>query len=363
MKSANIVGLVHFFVLTLIVFSPDLSGGATAWGPMRDIEAAARKEGRLILYVGGGFTNREAEGAIGKIFQERYGVTIDWSSMPARDIPVRVAAERRTGIHVADLVMIGFSGNYTNLKPAGLLAPILAPSTLEKGVWHLEPAWLTPDSRDYLFYKIPLNPTFLINTRLVPAGQEPKSYQDLLNPKWKGKIVLQTPAIGGSGSGWFDATYRTLGLDYMRALAKQVVLVQNPPESPDAVARGQYPIAIAAITQRALPLLKEGAPLKFLHPVEGGYLSESGISFIEGAPHPNAARLFLHWFFTKEGQTVFAQTLPATPVRKDVPQDHLPEGLRYVEGMRLLEKDLEDMLKPERTQARRELAKQIFEGK
>jgi ABC-type Fe3+ transport system substrate-binding protein len=107
--------------------------------------------------------------------------------------------------------------------------------------------------------------------------------------------------------------------------------------------------------------MRDGAPLKFLHPKEGGYLSESGISFINGAPHPNAAKLFLNWFLSREGQTLFSRTLPATPVRKDAPQDHLPEGLRYVEGMRLLQKDLEDMLKPERTQVRRELAKQIFE--
>ena len=332
-----------------------------AWGPLNEIEAAARKEAALVFYVGGGFTTRQTEEAMSRLFEERYGIRMQWNSMPASDIPVRVITEDRTRQNIVDVVFIGFSGNYTQLNPRGVLVPITAPSTLEKGIWRLDPASVTAEDRDWLYTRVPMSPSFLINTKLVPPNQIPSGYQDLLAPHWKGRIVLQTPATGGSGSGWFDAAYRTLGLDYMRALAKQVVLVKNPPESPEAVARGQVAMAIAPNIPRALALIEEGAPLKFIHPKEGSHVSESGISLVRGAPHLNAAKLFMQWFYTRESQTVFARTMPAISVRKDVPQDALPEGLRYVEGALFLRKDIEDMRRPERTVELRTLAKQIFE--
>lgn len=359
---------ISVLFLLILIFSWTAPGSAASspiqpWGPMSEIEAAARKEGKLVIYVGAGYTTRDAEREISRIFQQRYGIDIEWTNMSAQEIPVRVAAEQRTNQNVADLVMIGFSGNYTALKPRGLIAPILAPSTLQKGVWRLEPSLYTPQDRDWLHTKLAVSPTLLINTKLIPRGEEPGSYQDLLNPKWRGKIVLESPGHGGSGSGWFTATYRTLGLDYMRALANQVVLVPKPPDPPDAVGRGQYPIAIAAIIQRALPLRNEGAPLKFVHPKEGDYLTQAGISFVRSAPHPNAAKLFLNWFYTQEGQTVFGKTAGVISLRKDVAQDYLPEDLRYVEGAPVMEIDLQDLLDTEKNQRVRRLAKEIFEDK
>lgn len=332
------------------------------WGPMKEIEASARGEGKLVFYVGAGFTTRDAERATSQVFRDRYGLSLEWASFPGIEVPTRIIAEARTQ-PVADLILIGFSGRYLPLKERGLVMPILAPSTLEREIWRLDPAHVTPEDRDYLYYKIPLSPSLLVNTKLVPAAEEPKSYQDLLHPRWRGKIIFMTPTIGGSGSGWFDAAYRTLGPDTMKALAKQVVLTQNNQEPPDALVRGQYAIALAPNIPRTLALIEQGAPLKFVHPKEGSHLSESGISLVRNAPHLNAAKLFLQWFFTREGQTLFARALPAISVRKDVAQDYLPEGLRYVEGAPLLAKDVRDMRQPEKAAELRALAKQIFEEK
>ena len=74
------------------------------------------------------------------------------------------------------------------------MAPILAPSTFEKGVWRLDPAIVFPQDRDWLYINMPLNPTFFVNTQLLSPAEEAKGYKDLLSPKWKGKIALQDPS-------------------------------------------------------------------------------------------------------------------------------------------------------------------------
>lgn len=333
------------------------------WGPMSQIEADARKEGELVIYAAPGHANREAQEAIKKHFAEKYGVKINWTSLSAQDIGPRVLAEHRTKQYVADLLMHGIGGSFIEIKSRGYLAPMLAPSTLERNVWRLDPARVSAKERDWFYINMPLRPSFFINTRLVPPGDEPKSYQDLLNPKWKGKIVLQNPSIGGSGSGWFQATYKALGLETMRAIAKQVALVPGVSDVPDAVARGQYSVAIAATTDRGQQLIAEGAPVRFVQPREGSHMANQGIDFLASAPHPNAAKLFIHWFYTREGQTFYAPQNRAISVRKDIAQDYIPADMRYIEGQPFMVASPEE-LSAERTRELLNLAKQIFvEGK
>lgn len=329
------------------------------WGAMSDIEAAAKKEGKLVVYRAPGHISPEAEQAITQFFKERYVIAIEWTTLNGGRVAPRVMAEQRTKQYVVDIVM-NAPIPYFDLKPKGYVVPILAPSTLEKGVWRLDPAIATAKDRDWLYINMPLSPSLFLNTNLIRPAEEPKSYRDLLDSKWKAKIVLQTPATGGTGSGWFRATHKKLGLDYMRALAKQVVLVANVNDTPDAVARGQYPIGVAASPTRARELIREGAPVKYAHPKEGSHVSVQGIMFIANAPHPNAAKLFFHWLYTKEGQGVYAPKSLAISVRKDVAQDYLPPDQRYVEGQPLLMTDVED-LTPERSQQLVALGKQIFE--
>ncbi|HEX9880443.1 MAG TPA: extracellular solute-binding protein [Candidatus Binatia bacterium] len=351
---------------TLILALPGLPSGALAaspWGPMEQIEAAARKEGALVIYAAPGHFNRESQREISNIFKDRYGVTIEWTGLSASDISPRVFAEQRTKQYTADITMSGVAGHYGSLKPKGYVSPIVAPSSLEKGVWRLDPAVATPNDRDWLFINMPLRPSILINTKMIPAGQEPRSYQDLLDPKWKGKIAFQSPAGGGTGSGWFRATYRTLGLDYMRKLAKQVVLVAKVNDPPQALAQGRFPVALAATTTRTRQLIEQGASLRFIQPKEGNHMASQGTCFIANAPHANAAMLFYQWFFSKEGQLVYATYTRAISVRKDVPQGFIPEDERYVEGEPFLMAATEDQ-QGKRPQELLKLGKEIFvEGK
>jgi len=354
------------YPLIMLLLSPllvtGLAHGASApapWGPMKEIEAAARKEARLTVYSAPGHISEEAQHDISKIFKDKYGIAIDWTTMSARDLSPRIIAEQTTKQYVADVAMSGIAGNYTELQPRGYVVPILAPSTLEKGIWRLDPATAVPKARDWLFINMPVRPSFFINTNMLRPGEEPKSYKDLLDPKWTGKIVLQLPWSGGTGSGWFRAAYRTLGLDYMKALSKQVVLVVNVNDSADPVIRGQYPMSIAASPERARRVIQEGAPVRYVYPKEGGHLSVQGIEMVANAPHPNAAKLFFNWLYSKEGQSVYAPKTLAISVRKDIPQDYIPSDERYSEGQPFLMPDPEDFT-VEKNKEISKIAEEIF---
>lgn len=353
-------GLALFVSAWLLSGTVAVAGEAVSWEPISQIESAAKKEGKLTIYSAPGHATREAQEAIGQLFKARHGITIEWVASRGAEMAPRISIEQRIQRPFADIAMSGIAGVYVQLKPRGYLAPILAPSTLEKGVWRLDPASAMPKDRDWLYIFMSLTPGFYINTRLVTPAEEPKSYQDLLSPKWKGKIVLQSPPLGGTGSGWFRATYRTLGLDYMRALVKQAVLVGNTNDVPDAVARGQYAVGISASVARGRELIQEGAPVRYRHPREGSHLAAQGVMLIARPPHPNAAKLFLQWFFTKEGQSLYAPKQNGISVRKDIPQDYLPPDERYTEGTAFLVSETEDF-EVERNKELSALMRQIFQ--
>jgi iron(III) transport system substrate-binding protein len=342
------------------------AGGASApqpWGSMSEVEAAAKKEGKVVIYAAPGHTSQAAERAMSQVLKEKYGLTVDWISIGAQDIAPRILTEQRTQQVVADLVMTGFPIFYSVVKPRGYVAPILAPSSMEQGIWRVDPAVMMPREREFLFITTSLLPGFFVNTGRIRSGEEPKSYKDLLDPKWQGKIVLQTPWVGGSGSGWFQATYKQLGLDYMKALAKQVSLVPNVNDVPDAVGRGVHPIGIASSTDRSRQLIREGAPVKYSHPREGSFLTTQGVYLLANPAHPNAAKLFLQWFYTREGQDIYARNTHSISLRKDVSQEHIPPDERFVEGQPLMVAEwTSDELTPEKIAQGAALAKQIFGG-
>lgn len=355
-------GLTITFIILLGMLSVQGVGWAAGelepW-PMKVIEAGARKEGRLVIYAAPGHANRAIHRSVSKLFKDRYGIAINWTTLSARDIAPRVLAEHRTKNYVADFIMTGYGGACVQIKARGYVTPILAPSTMEKGVWRLDPFMATPKERDWAFIFMPLIPSFFINTNLVPPGEEPKGYQDLLDPKWKGKIVLQTPGVGGSGSGWFQTTHSKLGIDYLRALAKQVVIVAKVNDVPSQVARGQYAIGIGASTGLGRFIQRQGAPVKFIQPKEGSHLAYIGTCALSPASHPNAAKLFLNWLYTRDGQSLYAKQMNSIPLRKDASQDHLPPHERFVEGQPIMTRAPED-LTVERLRYLYALGKQIF---
>src|SRR6476469_3058926 len=151
-------------------------------------------------------------------------------------------------------------------------------------------------------FRVSLSP-IAYNTDLVKREEAPKSFADLLDPKWAGKIVKAHPSYSGTA---LTATFkiaRDIGWDYLEKLAKQRVMqVQSSTEPPKKLALGERAIMADGNEYVLLVMKKEGNPVEPIYPKEGSPLIISPSAIMKNAPHPNAAKLFQNYLFSLEGQ-------------------------------------------------------------
>ena len=257
---------------------------------------------------------------IAKAFQDKYGVRVEILAAPGRQTVEKVKVEQQVKQPVADVVNTGVS-SATELSIAGLGESMARelPSLKDKSAFLVDPVY-SPNG-DMLFVALTLiGPA--VNTNLVNPQEEPRSFADFLDPKWKGHILSIDPR--GGGGGLFTTMtvmkyFKVLDEDYWRKLAPQLQLFGgSQQEQYRMVARGEYKIAMPGSDTPIAPLIAEGAPLKLLPMEEGTVGQGESIMMVKNAPHPNAARLFMDWALSAEGQTVYARAASLNSMRKDV---------------------------------------------
>ncbi len=288
--------------------------------------AAAKKEGTLSIYDQWG---PQAKEELTKAFTGKFGIDIEFTSVgKSSELTPKLDRERRAGLYLADVVGAGVVTILTEMKPAGIMAPI-------------EPLLILPDAKDpknWTGGRIFVDSGKLVvglsadfssyvgrNTELVKDG-EIKSYYDFLDPKWKGKIVLADPTVTGSGNGWVFTMAGLLGLDktkdYLRQFEKQEpVIIRDLRLQVEGLAKGKYALYAGVHAPTLMEFKKLGAPVDKLRVKEGGSGSAGSgcIALPAGQlPHPNAAKVFINWLLTKEGQTVFSKGYLRPSARLDV---------------------------------------------
>lgn len=300
----------------------------------------AKKEGKVVLYSS---FSPETRIALIEAFKQKYGIDMEVTVGRGGEIAEKGVREHRSGLYLVDVYVSGVTTLLLSVKPAGLLGKIepllILPEVKDPQIWWVKRLpFLDKDNLIFSFISYPTAPVTFHKDFF--RAEEFTSMRDILNPKWKGKISIDDPTVSGTGSQWFSVYGEVLmDLDFMRAFARmEPVLLKDERLQVEWIARGRYPVGVAASSDIVTEFLKVGAPLVEHTPREGTYVtSGSGsVSFVEKAPHPNAARLFINWLVSREGQTIFARTMGRQSAREDVPTDFLlptrirQPGLKYV---------------------------------
>ncbi|MFI5013962.1 MAG: ABC transporter substrate-binding protein [Hyphomicrobiales bacterium] len=275
--------------------------------------AAAKSDGKVVFYTS--FLGSPLHLGIIKSFEQTYGIPVELLDVRASEMLERIRTEQAAGRFLGDVIQNGSAtllrqerdsqlrphGDIPNLKN---LLPDLSATDIRV------PSYILP-------YGI------LINTRLVPPSEEPKSWADLLDPRWKGKILADDLRAIGGGSITFAAFHDRLGVEFLRKLAAQdLVFSRDVGNDERRVARGEFPLRFPELFSSYL--LLKGLPVKLVVPLEGAPYVRFDMALLKNAPHPNAARLFIDFYLGEQTQLTYANAA-LKPVVKGVAEKASPD--------------------------------------
>ena len=317
LSSAKIIIVIACLLLMLV--SP------TRWSHAASVDRdklleGAKKEGRLVLYAG---MDLEEANLYSQEFTKKYPfIKTDVFRSAGEKLQARFLVEHRANTHIADIFQASIVQVY-QLKNSGLLARYVSEEASAYAA-----GFKDPQGQWTAFYQIPY--VIGYNTRLVAARDVPASYEDLLNPKWKGLISLETEEYQ-----WFyhclQIMGRDRGLDFMKKFAAQNLQMRKGHTLlAQLVAAGESALATVVYSNRVERMKASGAPIDWVRFKGPTITAINAIAIPDKAPHPNAARLFVDYALSKEGQEL-SRGLRRIPARRDV----LPDPPSLTKGLTL----------------------------
>ena len=325
------------FAATLLPFA----AAAEEWG---EIVAKAKQEGVVVVH---GAPGRTYNKALVADFNESYpDIKVQFSGAAnAVDMP-KVLRERQAGIYGWDVWTSGPSTAVGVLKQAGFfdpLPPIIRPDIAEDGKWigGFAAGWM--DVAHDIFYSFDgtvQNPV-MVNWDVMPRTRF-TALGDLAKPEFAGKIVWHDPRVNGSGNGAAQTLAHNLGEAMLRAIYKNnVVYTMNGHQIGEWVVRGRYPIGLGLEENDLKEFQAQGLGKNIRPPPDNYFKIQQissgfgGIGLVNRAPHPAAARVYINWVLSKEGQEAWVK-VPRNSRRTDVtpafPELSPKEGSNYFNG-------------------------------
>lgn len=311
---------------------------------------AAKQEGQLVNYGGEEIIHPD----IIKAFNAEYpDIKVTTAGGHGSELGARIIAERRADKYLVDLYAGGPTTPYRVLYLGKALDPItpllLLPEVTDASKWYTgKHTYADPEGR-YLFMfegTVSSGPTIYVNTKMVKPT-DIKSYWDLLQPKWKGKILFMNPKSSSLGLNATTSLFNDpqIGPEFLKRLFTDadVMISANRRQGTDWLSSGKYPICFACrdtekAAKQGLPVgeldsagLKEG-----VSEIGGG--SSSVIAFLNKAPHPNAAKVFVNWLLSRQGQMVWQRVMNKVVVegsdsmRVDIPKDDVLADAKRLPG-------------------------------
>jgi iron(III) transport system substrate-binding protein len=300
-----------------------------------ELIAAAKKEGKCAFYTA---MDLQFAQKLGKAFEAKFpGISVKVERSGAERVFQRIAQEYGSNIHAVDVANTADQAHCIIWKRNGWLEPYLP----EEVAQHFDKQYYDPDGHS-ITTRILVSP-IAYNTNLVKKEDAPKSFKDLLDPKWAGKMVKGHPAYSGT---IMNATFqiaRDLGWEYLEKLAKQRVMqVQSATDTPKKISLGERAVMVDGAGYLVIRYKEAGQPVEVVYPEEGTPLATGPSAIFKGCPNPNAARLFQNWMHSREGQQMLVDV-----ARQYAPHKQTVEkpGVRPLDQIKLMKEDPEGVEK------------------
>ena len=259
--------------------------------------------------------------------KQKFGIEAELVPASGPKNAARIAAERSAGVSYFDAIICG-TGTSIGLAHDGMLEPIeslwILPEVKDPKQWFGGHVWednLSTNKFLYSFLADVSTQNAWFNTTMAKA-EDFKSFDDYLNPKWKGKIGFNDPRIPSSGQGIWSFMWEVKGEEFLKKLvAQDLFLSRDLRQLADALAKGKVAVAFGLGRSPVDPFVDAGLPLKPVPTPKEGLPSSNGfgvLGVIKSPPHANATKVFVNWFLSKEGQEWYSKILENGTRRLDV---------------------------------------------
>jgi iron(III) transport system substrate-binding protein len=313
--------------------------------------SAAKQEGVLAI-ASGGAPSRQYRPVV-DAFSKRFGVKVEVSTGNATDTVNRVLAERKAGKYTVDVALISSRENNQRLVPSESLVPftplLFHPEVVEPSGWHQGRHWYADKASRYVFiYHVTKEDQYELwyNTDKIKEAEIAtiKKQTDFFDPRWNGKIAGQGMGDPSGIRQMIDSYFEPdRGPDWVKTylLNAGITFSDDRRILETWVVGGRLPLqAVATGSEDLIALAKKGLPIKQMFlPKQLGLIRAGGsgccISVFANAPHPSAAKLFVNWFLSKEGQTLTHAMIPnidRSSLRNDIPFGEVVPDQRRMPG-------------------------------
>src|SRR5438105_217700 len=295
--------------------------------------AAAAKEGKVVWYTA---VDVKVAEAVAKAFRAQYpNIALEVERAGSERVFQRIGQELQSGIKNVDVVNSSDASHFLLWKQQKLLARHVPPD-----VARFAPQYKDPDGY-YAVWRATLS-VMGYNTKLVAPQEAPAGYLDLLDPKWKGKLVKSHPGYSGTSLTGTFAIVKLLGWDYLEKLSKQgVQQLQSTTAPPKSIASGERAVMVDGNEYNMFMEIDAKSPVKIIYAKEGTPFVTSPTAIFAAAPHPNAARVFQNFLYTAKIQQLAVNEGGTRSVHPDVKD---PQGRTPLSEIKLLPDDPVAML-------------------
>jgi ABC-type Fe3+ transport system substrate-binding protein len=331
------------------------------------IVAEAKKEGEVIIWTASGSGIRQHEK---DAFEKAYpGIKVTLFQAPGgSERDSRYIQEHQAGVAKLDMMITGSGGANARLKPAGLLQDLrpllILPEVTEGSNWREgKLTWVDREEQYILQSDMRITPNLLANESVNLA--EVQNWEDLLDPKWRGKIVMTDPRKAGDGFALSLFLYYApeLGPEYVQRLfgEQEITFSQDQRQNAEWVASGRMLLNLRPDNREVTQLLELGTKLQVVPTLKakGKQVDSSGgsdgilfLPNLDPLPHPNATKLYVNWFYSRAGQQAMVETVERASRRVDVDHSKLPEYARPKPGVEYM--NLNHYTEPEQVQTMRD---------